>query len=204
MSIKKKARNKETTIKKIYDTFFKLVLEEGFHKASTNKIAKEAKISIGTLYHHFPNGKKGIIRKYFEDSVETSFEFEEFKKFNMSNMTNIFRGFVSNVLRNHRKNKAYNIAFRSAILSDIKLANSHKERVIQISTTLTMKLQESSDFFKSIDQKRLIRSFILIYNIVNAMVHNHIVFMDLFQKDEDFIDYLSNLLTYTIKYLQEH
>jgi len=67
-----------------------------------------------------------------------------------------------------------------------------------------MKLQESSDFFKSIDQKRLIRSFILIYNIVNAMVYHHIVFMDLFQKDEDFIDYLSNLLTYTTKYLQEH
>ncbi|GAH28007.1 unnamed protein product [marine sediment metagenome] len=77
MSIKKKARNKEATIKKIYEIFFKLVLEEGFHKASTNKIAKEAKISIGTLYHHFPEGKKGIIRKYFENSVETSFNLEE-------------------------------------------------------------------------------------------------------------------------------
>ena len=204
MSTKKKVRNKENTIKKIYGAFFKLVLEEGFHKASTNKIAKEAGISIGTLYHHFPNGKKGIIRKYFENSVDITFDFEEFKNFNMSNMTNIFRGFVSNVLRNHRKNKAYNIAFRSAILSDIKLAKSHEERVTEISTTLTMKLQESSDFFKSIDQKRLIRSFILIYNIVNAMVYHHIVFMDLFQKDEDFIDYLSNLLTYTIKYLHEH
>ncbi len=204
MSAKKKVRNKENTIKNIYGAFFKLVLEEGFHKASTNKIAKEAKISIGTLYHHFPEGKKGIIRKYFENSVETAFDLEEFKKFNMAESTNIFRGFVSNVLRNHKENKAYNLAFRSAILSDANLAKSHKERVVGISTTLTMKLQESSDFFKSIDQNRLIRSFILIYNIVNAMVYHHIVFMDLFQKDEDFIDYLSNLLTYTIKYLQEH
>ncbi|GAH03263.1 unnamed protein product [marine sediment metagenome] len=122
MSIKKKARNKEATIKKIYNTFFKLVLEEGFHKASTNKIAKEAKISIGTLYHHFPDGKKGIIRKYFENSVETSFELEEFKKFNMSNIPSVFRGFVSNVLKNHKENKAYNLAFRSAILSDENLA----------------------------------------------------------------------------------
>ena len=40
MSTKKKVRNKENTIKKIYGAFFKLVLEEGFHKASTNKIAK--------------------------------------------------------------------------------------------------------------------------------------------------------------------
>lgn len=204
MSIKKKVRNKEETIKKIYEAFFKLVLEEGFHKASTNKIAKEAEISIGTLYHHFPEGKKEIIRKYFDKSVEITFDIEEFKKFNMSDMTNIFRGFVLNVLRNHRENKAYNIAFRSAILSDINLSKSHKERVIEISTTLAVNLQESSDFFKSIDKKRLIRTFTLVYNIVNAMVYHHIVFMDLFQKDEDFIDYLSNLLTFTIKYLQEN
>lgn len=204
MSIKKKVRNKEETIKKIYEAFFKLVLEEGFHKASTNKIAKEAGISIGTLYHHFPEGKKEIIRKYFDKSVEITFDIEEFKKFNMSDITNIFRGFVLNVLRNHRENKAYNIAFRSAILSDINLSKSHKERVIEISTTLAVNLQESSDFFKSIDKKRLIRTFTLVYNIVNAMVYHHIVFMDLFQKDEDFIDYLSNLLTFTIKYLQEN
>jgi len=203
MSSKKKVRNKEKTIERIYETFFKLVLEEGFHKASTNKIAKEAGISIGTLYHHFPKGKKGIIRKYFDNSVETAFDLEEFKKFNMSEITNIFRGFVSNVLRNHKENKAYNLAFRSAILSDANLAKSHKERVVGISTTLAENLQESSEFFKSIEKKRIIRSFILVYNIVNAMVYHHIVFMDLFQKDEDFIDYLSNVLTYTIKYLQK-
>lgn len=204
MSIKKKTRNKEATIKKIYETFFKLVLEEGFHKASTNKIAKEAKISIGTLYHHFPEGKKGIIRKYFENSVETSFELEEFKKLNMSNITSVFREFVLNVLRNHKENKAYNIAFRSAILSDENLAQAHKERVIEISTGLVEKLQETSEFFKSREKKRLISSFIFIYNIINAIIYHHIVFMDLFQKDEDLIDYVSNLLAFTIKYLQKN
>ena len=204
MSIKKRARNKEATIKKIYETFFKLVLEEGFHKASTNKIAKEAKISIGTLYHHFPEGKKEIIRKYFENSVETSFELEEFKKFNMSNIASVFRGFVLNVLRNHKENKAYNIAFRSAILSDENLAQAHKERVIEISTGLVEELQETSEFFKSREKERLISSFAFAYNIINAIIYHHIVFMDLFQKDEDLIDYVSDLLAFTIKYLQKN
>jgi len=204
MSIKKKARNKEATIKKIYDIFFKLVLEEGFHKASTNKIAKEAKISIGTLYHHFPEGKKGIIRKYFENSVETSFNLEEFKKFNMSNIASVFRQFALNVLRNHKENKAYNIAFRSAILSDESLAQAHKERVVEISTGIVKELQETSEFFKSREKKRLIRSFVFIYNIINAIIYHHIVFMDLFQNDEDLIDYVSNLLAFTIKYLQKN
>ena len=203
MSIKKKARNKEATIKKIYDTFFKLVLEEGFHKASTNKIAKEANISIGTLYHHFPDGKKGIIRKYFENSVETSFELDEFKKFNMSNIPSVFRGFVSNVLKNHKENKAYNLAFRSAILSDENLARAHKERVIEISTGIVEELQKTSEFFKSREKKRLINSFVFVYNIINAIVYHHIVFMDLFQGDEDLIDYVSDLLAFTIKYRQK-
>ena len=203
MSIKKKARNKEATIKKIYEIFFKLVLEEGFHKASTNKIAKEAKISIGTLYHHFPEGKKEIIRKYFENSVETSFDLEEFKKFNMSNIASVFRQFALNVLRNHKENKAYNIAFRSAILSDESLAQAHKERVVEISTGIVKELQETSEFFKSREKKRLIRSFVFIYNIINAIIYHHIVFMDLFQNDEDLIDYVSNLLAFTIKYLQK-
>jgi AcrR family transcriptional regulator len=204
MSIKKKARNKEATIKKIYEIFFKLVLEEGFHKASTNKIAKEAKISIGTLYHHFPKGKKEIIRKYFENSVETSFDLEEFKKFNMSNIASVFRQFTLNVLRNHKENKAYNIAFRSAILSDESLAQAHKERVVEISTGIVKELQETSEFFKSREKKRLIRSFVFIYNIINAIIYHHIVFMDLFQNDEDLIDYVSNLLAFTIKYLQKN
>ncbi len=204
MSIKKKARNKEATIKKIYDIFFKLVLEEGFHKASTNKIAKEANISIGTLYHHFPDGKKGIIRKYFENSVETSFNLEEFKKLNMSNIASVFRQFVLNVLRNHKENKAYNIAFRSAILSDESLAQAQNERVVEISTGLVSELQETSEFFKSREKKRLIRSFVFIYNIINAIIYHHIVFMDLFQNDEDLIDYVSDLLAFTIKYLQKN
>jgi AcrR family transcriptional regulator len=203
MSIAQKARSKEKTIKKIYDTFFKLVLEEGYHKASTNKIAKGAKISVGTLYHHFPEGKKDIIRKYFDNSVETSFELGEFEKFDLSNMALIFRGFVSNVLRNHRENKAYYMAFRSVILSDNNLAQAHKTRVIEISTEFATKLQESSEFFKAIEKARLIRSFTFVYNIVNAIIYHHIVFMDLFENDEDLIDYVSSLLAFTISYLQK-
>lgn len=203
MSNAKKPRSKEKTIEKIYDSFFKLVLEESYHKASTNKIAKKAKISIGTLYHHFPEGKKDIIRKYFENSVETSFELEEFEKFDMSNMPSVFRGFVSNVLRNHSENKAYHMAFRSALLSDESLAQAHKQRVIKISSELVDRLKEISEIFRGIEKERLIRSFVFVYNIVNAIIYHHFVFMDLFENDEDLIDYISNLLAFTINYFQK-
>ena len=203
MTNQKKPRNKEKTIKKIYETFFDLVLEVGYHKASTNKIAKAANISVGTLYHHFPGGKKDIIRKYFENSVETSLEMEEFMKFDLNNMQSIFKGFCTNVLKNHKENKSYYIAFRSAILSDKELSEAHKSRVYHISKNIVKNLREKTDFFKSREEERLIRGFSFIYNITNAIIYHHIVFMDLFEKDEDLIDYLSNVLRFTINYLQK-
>lgn len=196
-------RNKQEKIEAIYNAFFDLVLEKGYAKTSTNKVAEAAEVSIGTIYRYFPEGKKDIIRKYFEDSVETSFELGEFEKFDMSNIASVFRGFVSNVLRNHKENKAYYIAFRSAILSDESLAQAHKERVLEISTGFVSKLQETSEFFKSIVKARLVRSFAFVYNIVNAIIYHHIVFMDLFEKDEDLINYISNLLAFTLNYLQK-
>jgi AcrR family transcriptional regulator len=196
-------RNKQEKIEAIYNAFFDLVLEKGYAKTSTNKVAEAAEVSIGTIYRYFPDGKKDIIRKYFEKSVETSFEVGEFEKFDMSNIASVFRGFISNVLRNHKENKAYYIAFRSAILSDESLAQAHKERVLEISTGFVVKLQETSEFFKSIEKARLVRSFVFVYNIVNAIIYHHIVFMDLFEKDEDLINYVSNLLAFTINYLQK-
>jgi len=196
-------RNKREKIEGIYRAFFDLVLEKGYAKTSTNKIAEVAEVSIGTIYRYFPEGKKDIIRKYFENSVKTTFELGEFEKFNLSNIASVFKGFVLNVLRNHKENKAYYIAFRSAILSNDSLAQAHKERVIETSTRLVNKLREKSEFFKSREKVRLIRGFVFIYNIVNAIIYQHIVFMDLFEKDEDLIDYISNLLAFTISYLQK-
>ena len=196
-------RNKQEKIEAIYSAFFDLVLEMGYAKTSTNKVAEVAEVSIGTIYRYFPDGKKDIIRKYFENSVETSFELGEFEKFDMSNIASVFSGFVTNVLRNHKENKAYYIAFRSAILSDESLAQAHKERVLEISTRFANKLHKTSEFFKSIENTRLVRSFAFVYNIVNAIIYHHIVFMDLFETDEDLIDYVSNLLAFTIKYRQK-
>lgn len=203
MSNQKQTRNKEATINKIIENFYELVLEVGYHNASTNKIAKAARISVGTLYHHFPGGKKDIIRKSFENSVETTFEIEAFQKFDISNSGVMFKGFISNVLNNYREKKAYFIAFRSAILSDNELSEAHKSRIQDICRGIVMELRETSPFFKSRPEKRLINGFVFIYNIVNAVLYHHIVFMDLFENDEDIIEYLSFICAQTIGYLQQ-
>jgi AcrR family transcriptional regulator len=203
MQEKKFTRNKQEKIDKIFDIFFDLVLKNGYDKTSTNNVAEASGLSIGTVYRYFPEGKKDIIRKYFEKSVETTMEIEDFKNLETNDIPSAFRGFISNLLRNNYANKGYNLAFRSAILSDPKLLEAHNKRVFDISKGFVKILRKSNEFFKSREEQRLIRGFVFIYNLSNAIIYQHIFFMKFFDKDEDLIDYLSNLMLFTIQTLSK-
>jgi len=203
MQEKKFTRNKQEKIDKIFDIFFDLVLKKGYDKTSTNNVAEAAGLSIGTVYRYFPEGKKDIIKKYFEISVETTMEIEDFKNLEPNDIPSAFRGFISNLLRNNYANKGYNLAFRSAILSDPNLLKAHNKRVLDISKGFVKILRKSNEFFKSREEQRLIRGFVFIYNLSNAIIYQHIFFMKFFEKDEDLIDYLSNLMFFTIQTLSK-
>ncbi|HDZ17440.1 MAG TPA: TetR/AcrR family transcriptional regulator, partial [archaeon] len=112
MQDKKFTRDKQEKINKIFDVFFNLVLKNGYDKTSTNNVAEAAGLSIGTVYRYFPEGKKDIIRQYFEKSVETTMELEDFVNLEENNIPLAFSSFISNMLKNNNKNKGYNIAFR--------------------------------------------------------------------------------------------
>lgn len=51
---------------KILNAALKLFIKEGFHGTSTSKIAKEAGVSNGTLFHHFKTKESLISRLYIK------------------------------------------------------------------------------------------------------------------------------------------
>ena len=104
VSKKKFVRNKQEKIDLIYDTFFKLVLKQGYHKTSTNHIAESAEISIGTIYNYFPQGKEDIIRKYFEESMVAFFESHDLSKMANDNIRDFLNHFLLDLFENHKKN----------------------------------------------------------------------------------------------------
>lgn len=60
------------TIGEILDAAERVLVQDGYDTASTNRIAQEAGISIGALYHHFPN-KEAVMAALIErytDSAE--------------------------------------------------------------------------------------------------------------------------------------
>ncbi len=200
MSSKKFSRNKQEKINQIYGTFFKLILKQGYHKTSTNHVAKSAKISIGTIYKYFPKGKEDIIRKYFEESMETFLESQNLSNMNEENIRDYLNHFVLDLFKNHEENKGYNLAFRSAIQSDKILHDAYKEKVFNFFKDKVQKLRKTNENFKQVSEKRLVDVFIFVYNLVNAILYHHLSVMELFDTDDKFVEYLSNLVAFSLGY----
>ena len=200
MSKKKFSRNKQEKIALIYKTFFNLILKQGYHKTSTNHLAKSAKISIGTIYKYFPKGKEDIVRKYFEESMETMLD-RDLNKVNDVNMREFLRHFVSDLFKNHKENKGYNLAFRSAIQSDKTLHEAHKQKVYDLFKIRAQNLREINEGFNIIPEESLIDVFVFAFNLINAVIFHHLSVMKLFDTDNELIEYLLNLLIYSLKYV---
>ncbi len=202
-STKKISRNKEEKINQIYDTFFQLILQQGYHKTSTNHVAKSANISIGTIYNYFPGGKDDIIKKYFEQSMEHFFDSQDLIKMTDTNVKDYLNHFVSDLFANHKVNQGFNLAFRSAIQSDKELHEEYKKTLYSVFKEIVQKLRSTNELFKQFPEEKLLDVFIFMYNLVNAIIYHHLSVMELTDTDDKFIEYLTNLVAFSLKhYLQ--
>jgi len=68
----KQARS-QLTIEQIQLATLTIIQEEGVHEANTNRIAKQAGVSVSSLYHFYPN-KEAIIRGLFERWLNAALE----------------------------------------------------------------------------------------------------------------------------------
>jgi AcrR family transcriptional regulator len=203
MSMKKFSRNKQEKIELIYDTFFNLIKRQGYHKTSTNHIAKSAKISIGTIYKYFPAGKLDIMRRYFDDTMENVFDVNALSNVDESNIQEFLNNFIVELYNNHKKKVGYNIAFRSAIQSDKKLLNAYKKRLFESFKEISQILRKKNLIFKQFPEETLIQIFLFLYNLINALIYHHLSVMELFDTDKGFTDYLKNLTAFSLQYLNK-
>ncbi len=108
--------------------------------------------------------------------------------------------FVLDLFQNHQRNRGYNLAFRSAIQSDRKLHDAHNEKVIFFFKERVQNLREINDNFKQISEKRLTDVFVFMYNLVNAIIYHHLSVMELFDTDNEFVNYLAELAAFSLEF----
>jgi len=196
---KKFIRNKEEKIKLIYKTFFDLLQKKGYSKLSTNHIAKEANIAIGTIYLHFPGGKAAIATGYFDNIKNQIIDDEFLKQIKNKSFPEFFEYLISKNLKVYRDNREAFLAYEQAILSNKELFKNYQDSVYKFGEETAKNIRKENNLFQEVTEERFIKSFLLIYNVIEAITRRHIMILPLFETDEDMITYLRNLILFTIK-----
>lgn len=68
-----RAEQAQLTRQKLLDIALKLFSTQGYSKTSIRALAREATLSDGILYHHFPKGKQEIFAVLLKQGVEQAF-----------------------------------------------------------------------------------------------------------------------------------
>lgn len=75
----------KATVAALLTATAQVLVEEGYHRASTNRIAKRAGVSVGSLYQYFPN-KDALINSLLERLVDKQFSLLENKLLEVQEM----------------------------------------------------------------------------------------------------------------------
>ena len=192
-------RDKEAKKKKIINTFLKLVEHMEYSKVTTNKIAEEANLSIGTLYRYFPNGKNDIRDKAFIQNVQ-EFKADEigFSKILIQRDKQETEKFVRRYLDSHKK--GYEKALdrvRAASLEIFRQYEANMKDVVGQYVDLAI----AEEILSKNKRSLAVHTLFLALNVVETYTHQYLFQSDtLFPSDEEFIQYVTGLFLYTLDF----
>ena len=192
---KKFTRNKKQKIDLIVNTAYNLIIEKGYDKLSTNHIADRAKIGIGTVYRNFPNGKADIMREIVIRNRSNIVNLELFNNIRVSYLPKSVYQTMLNFIKFHRENIKFHSAFEQAFLSNKELFHDFKLLVEEMLMKLAKKLKQNI-VFENISEGDLKDKFFLLFNVIESIILRHILIVPLFETDEQFGRYLTDLILF--------
>jgi AcrR family transcriptional regulator len=180
-------RDKDEKIKLIYESFSRLVNSEGYEKVTTRKIAEDAGISVGIIYHYFTEGKPEIAAGFWEESLNVMMD----PIFILKGSDDDIKREIKLHLENHRKNEALYRAFDQAILEKKDLFEGLKRSRAELIET---KIRANFTEINSPTQlSELAEKYLRVYGLVDALVHRHLFQAPFAKSDEELVHILSDL-----------
>ncbi len=187
-------RDKEGKIDTIFETFEALVNRDGYDKLSTRHIAKEAGISVGTIYHYFPGGKHSIAMGFLERLTQGVFDPEMFMAArDEGSRKALYEGFIRGHLANHRENLEIHRALDQAILADEGVRRRNSEVIMTNLRDAAGELMRRG-LFSGAPSPDVARTFLRNFKLIEAVVHRHLLVEPFFETDEELVEFLSRIL----------
>ncbi|MFX1376804.1 MAG: TetR/AcrR family transcriptional regulator [Promethearchaeota archaeon] len=187
-----RTENKKRTISKIVKTLYELIQEKDYEKISIRDIKNKAKISIGAIYHHFPQGKADILHEMIKRNRNKILNTDLFTKISESNLEISIKATMLNFIRFHRENLQFHLAFERLLSLNKDILVDFKELIEETLEKLAKKFK-TFDVFRAIPEKELREKLFLLFNVIESIILRHILIVPLFKSDEEFGDYLTEL-----------
>jgi AcrR family transcriptional regulator len=179
---------------KILKVAKKLIVKNGYSAISSRRIARESKISVGTLYHHFPNGKLSILYEIILAYGNEFIENFDISKVGQLNNPEIGKAYLFKYLERHRQFAPLINGFEIEILTNKnalkdleKLMQSGKNRLDIFLKNIFLK------FYPNFKEPE--KTFFIIGRICTSLIHTHIILDNFYGTDEEFVDILYRMLS---------
>ena len=180
---------------KILKVAKELIVKNGYSAISSRKIAKESKISVSTLFYHFPNGKLSILYE-----IILSFGNDFIKNFDISKVgrldnPEVGKAYLFKYLESHRKFAPLINGFEIEILTN-KNAIKDLEKLMQCNEKNRLNIFLKNLFLKFYPNiKEPEKTFFIIGRICTSLIHTHVILDNFYGTDEEFVDILYRMLS---------
>jgi len=180
--------------KKLLDIAKKLIMEKGYDAISARKIARDANMSIGTLYYHFPHGKVSILYDLME-SLQA--EFLEINKFSniikLSTNPELTEFYLKTLIKAVREYAPLIKGFHVELLTNKEVLNSQKNlqenRQVEIASQLSDFIETNIPEFVGKEKKLGVLARIIINT-----VFQHVIMDNFYGTDEELKEVLIQLI----------
>ena len=198
---KKFIRDKDAKIKLIIDTFLKLVEQIEYSKVTTNRIAKEANLSIGTVYRYFKNGKDEIRDRAFEQNVEEfDVDEESFIKILTERSMEHTQNFVRQYLHAHQAGYSYQKAYDRVRAASMEIFREYEDNMTKI-VGLFIDRAVEVNFLSNNARDVAVQAIVLAIKSVETYTHQYLFRSpDMFSSDEEFVKFVAGLFLYTLDF----
>lgn len=164
------------TKEKILKTALKLFCENGFYKTTTNEIAKQASVPIGSLYSYFKNKDMILLEiladydQSFLDKIDKAIE--EKTSFCKNDKKLWIKTIIETLIELHNESKEFILELQALNHSIPKIAEIHDAHYLKIKEKIIESLEYFKDELKITDFEA---SAVVINDIISSIV-DRIVF----------------------------
>ncbi len=192
-------RSRET-VKVIVQAAAEVLILEGYEKATTNKIAARAGISIGSLYHYFPN-KEAVFKALIDYAIDETTQYVIRRGLPLTKeatLEDVVRGLVRLSVTLLEKYEVYGRAILTGIpsVNQISALQTVEERIVRLLPLLKMKELDELRLRKG---KRFDAAVYLAFTMGSAAIVRITLQKPEHVLREDMIDELTDLLVSQLK-----